>query len=221
MKYNIEVNILRHPTGDDWERCKDLAMRTIGKRWTGNKVTEEWKHKMLECRHSPIRTLMFTIEMVVPYFVSVHFVRHKIGVEHYVKSQRNDRQSEYDRELAPQNAMVCHTMDINAESLMIMSNRRLCNMADPTTHYVMYLICKAVEGCSPEFNGHLVPQCEKLLHCPEFKPCGYWKEKCVEDFIEVAREHGFELTPPIDVVPTNGEQVATQTLSESDLCSHY
>ena len=35
------------------------------------------------CERSPIRTQMFWIEMKgIPSFVSVHLVRHKIGVEH-------------------------------------------------------------------------------------------------------------------------------------------
>lgn len=174
MNYDIKVRILRHPEQSDWERCKDLALRTMGKRWTGTKVTEEWKRKMLKCEHSPIRTLMFTIEMEVPYYVSVHFVRHKIGVEHYVQSQRNDRQTSYDRELAPQNAMVLHTMDINAEQLMFMARRRMCSMADATTRYTMTKICNAVLHTNPEFMGSLAPMCEYRHECPEFIPCGYY-----------------------------------------------
>lgn len=217
MNYeNIVVEITRHPDKADWERCKDLALRTMGKRWTGNEVTMEWMHKMLECRHSPIRTLMFTVTMQIPYFVSVHLVRHKIGVEHYVQSQRNDRQSQYDRELAPQNAMVSHTMDINAESLMVMSNRRLCGMADPTTRYVMTKICDQVENMNPEFVGHLVPQCERLLHCPEFKSCGYWKNKCKNDFIDITKTMG------VDLFKDMGESIGEMpSITESGLCSHY
>lgn len=168
----IKVKVIRHPEKADWERCKDLALRTIGKKWTGSEVTDEWKRKMLKCKHSPIRTLMFTIEMEVPYFVSTHFVRHKMGVEHFVQSQRNDRQSNYDRELAPQNAIVIHTMDINADALMNMSHRRLCSMADVTTRYVMTKICHEVIKLNPEFKNELVPMCEFLHECPEFESCG-------------------------------------------------
>ena len=172
----IKVAVIRHPEQRDWERCKDLALRTIGKKWTGSKITEEWKKKMLKCRHSPIRTLMFTIEMEIPYFVSNHFVRHKFGVEHYVQSQRNDRQSNYDRDVAPQSAMVVHTMDINAEELMNMSHRRLCTMADVTTRYVMTKICNEVLSVNPEFDGELVPMCEHVHECPEFESCNKYKQ---------------------------------------------
>lgn len=175
MGYDINVEIIRYPKKEDWERCKLLALNTMGKKYTGSEIIDEWKHKILKAQHSPIRTLMFTIRLTIPYFVSVHLVRHKIGVEHYVQSQRNDRQSKYDRELAPQNAMVSHIIEVDAETLMFMANRRLCGMADPTTRFVMTKICREVEKVSPEFIGHLKPMCEKLHECPEFVSCGYWE----------------------------------------------
>ena len=171
---SIKVGILRHPLEEDWKRCYMLALNTVGKAYLGGTVTDAWKDRMLKCKHSPIRTLMFTIQMCIPYYVSNHFVRHKIGVEHYVQSQRNDRQSNYDRELAPQGEMVYHIMEINAEQLMFMASRRLCGKADKTTRYVMTMICRAVEHMNPEFIGHLKPMCEHLHECPEFKPCGHW-----------------------------------------------
>ena len=171
---DIKVELLRTPQKEDWERCKIFALNTMGKNYTGSEVIEEWKDKMLKAKHSPIRTLMFSIRMTVPSYVSVHFVRHKIGIEHFVQSQRNDRQTNYDRELAPQNMMVSHIMDVNAVQLMFMANRRLCGMADPTTRYVMGLICRGIEETNPEFKGHFKPMCEHLHECPEFKTCGYW-----------------------------------------------
>lgn len=173
---DIKVQILRFPMKEDWERCKMLALNTVGKEYTGKEITTEWKRKILKARHSPIRTLMFTIKMQIPYYVSVHFVRHKVGVEHYVQSQRNDRQSNYDRNIAPQNAMVFHIMDISADELMYMANRRLCGMADKTTRYVMTTICRKIETLCPEFKGCLVPMCEFRHECPEFNSCGYWEK---------------------------------------------
>ena len=173
----IKIEILRAPTQEDWERCYMLALNTMGKKYVdanNNYATNQWKDRMLKCKHSPIRTLMFTIQMTIPYYVSTHFVRHKIGVEHFVQSQRNDRQDLYDRNVAPQGAMVSHVMDINAEQLMFMANRRLCGMADITTRYVMTKICSKVMKSNPEFIGHLKPMCEVLHECPEFKPCGHW-----------------------------------------------
>jgi hypothetical protein len=48
--------------------------------------------KIYRCEHSPIRTQQFWIELHgIETFVSVHLVRHKIGVEHYIESNRDDR----------------------------------------------------------------------------------------------------------------------------------
>lgn len=171
---DVKVEILRHPTDEDWQRCKMLAMNTIGRTWRSKAVSDVWKRKILKAGHSPIRTLMFTIKMEVPYWVSVHFVRHKYGVEHYVTSQRNDRQDNYDRTQAPQGEMVTHIMDINAQELIQMARMRLCGQASEETRQAMYAICKAVLEVNPEFRGLLVPKCrfgEMGFYCNEFKSC--------------------------------------------------
>lgn len=169
----MRVEVLRHPTDEDWQRCKALAMNTIGKRWSGE-VTDEWKRKILEAEHSPIRTLMFTVRMEVPYWVSVHFVRHKYGVEHYVSSQRNDRQDNYDRTKAPQDATVTHIMDINAQELIQMARMRLCGQASAATRKAMRAVCDAVVETNPEFAPFLLPKCVMRGGCNEFRACGFW-----------------------------------------------
>lgn len=166
----MTVELLRWPTDADWQRCKALAMNTVGKPFAGA-VSTEWKRKILKAEHSPIRTLMFTVRMAIPYYVSVHFVRHKYGVEHYVTSQRNDRQDGYDRRGARQDAPVVHIMDLNAQALMAMARRRLCGKADPETQAVMASISGAVLEKCPEFSGFLVPMCRYRQTCPEFTPC--------------------------------------------------
>ena len=168
----MEVIVSRYPTQDDWNRAKQLALGTEGKE-AKIPASDEWKQKLLKCEHSPIRTLMFTIELIgIPYWVSVHFVRHKFGVEHYVKSQRNDRQAEYDRNEAPQNMPVNHTIDINAQELMFMARKRLCKKAAEETRDWMKAIVKAVVEKCPEFKPALISQCAYLGKCPEIRTCG-------------------------------------------------
>lgn len=172
----MNISISRYPTQEDWNRAKMLALETEGKEML-TPATDEWKYKMLKCEHSPIRTLMFTIHLIdVPYWVSVHLVRHKYGVEHYVKSQRNDRQSDYDRNSAPQNAPVTHVLDINAQELMFMARKRLCSKAAAETKEVMQAIVDEVLIYCPEFKPFLVPQCTYLGRCPEIKGCGIAKD---------------------------------------------
>lgn len=169
----MEVKILRYPQKEDWERCKTFALNTVGKNFSGTEVSDGWKKKILQAEHSPIRTLMFTIRMEIPYYVSVHFCRHKYGVEHYVTSQRNDRQTNYDRDAARQDAPVVHIMDINAQALMTMARRRLCGQADPKTRAVMRKIVAEVTELCPEFGPFLAPMCEYQGKCPEFVSCGF------------------------------------------------
>ena len=136
MQNDFNVEILRIPSNMDWWWVKTCTLNTVGRTSTVL-PTLEWKKKLLRAEHSPIRELWFGIKMEIPYWVSTHFVRHHIGVNHYVQSQRNDRQNKYDRTTAPQGEKVSHIMSINAAELMFMARKRLCAQASPETRAVM------------------------------------------------------------------------------------
>lgn len=169
---DFKVEIIKCPTDQDWKWCKDCTLNTVGK--TSDKFpTEEWKRKILAAGHSPIRELWFGIKMQIPSYISTHFVRHHIGVNHYVQTQRNDRQSNYDRTKATQGTIVSHVMSINAQELIFMAHKRLCSQAAAETRVVMQEICRQVEELNPEFIGLLVPECVyRNGKCTEFYPCG-------------------------------------------------
>lgn len=102
---NTEITLLKWPGEEDWMFAKSCALVTIGKH-SGKAPDMEWKHKMLRAKHSPIRTLNFAFYLHnVPYYVSTHLARHVHSVP-FIKSQRNDRQSDYDRNAARQDAPV-------------------------------------------------------------------------------------------------------------------
>lgn len=89
-----------------------------------------------------------------------------------MRSQRNDRQSEYDRTKAPQDATVCMIWDLNAESLIEVANKRLCKKASEETREVVRRMCAlAIEVC-PELATELVPMrarcggvCHEMASC--------------------------------------------------------
>ena len=167
----MEVILLRHPTEEDWYGVKHRALVTMGKNVT-TPPTDEWKHKMLRARHSPIRYLQFSFYLKdIPYFSSVHLCRH-VHLIPYVKSQRNDRQSEYDRTKAPQDSPVNMIIDCNAEEFMTVCNNRLCGKASKETRMVVELMRDLVAESNPEFIPFMVPNCQWLKGCPEFEPCG-------------------------------------------------
>ena len=167
----MKVEMIKHPDDSDWLFCKQCTLNTIGKTTT-KLPTDEWKVKLLESEHSPIRTLWFAFKMEIPYYVSTHFVRHKFGVEHFVQTQRNDRQNKYDRTKAPQDTLVSHIMYVNAQELANMAHVRLCKQASKETREVMQMIVTEVLKTNPEFKTVLVPKCEyRNGKCTEFFPC--------------------------------------------------
>lgn len=167
----INVEILKYPNEKDWEWVKTCTLNTVGRKSVSS-PTEEWKRKLILAEHSPLRELWFGIRMEIPYYASVHFVRHHIGCNHYVQSQRNDRQNNYDRTSAPQNAIVSHIMSVNAQELVFMAHKRLCNQADPTTKSIMQEIVRKITKVCPEFSEVLVPLCKyRNCLCTEFYPC--------------------------------------------------
>lgn len=169
----IKVELLKYPSEKDLLWCKQCTLNTVGKTTT-KLPNEEWIKRLVESEHSPIRELWFGIKMEIPYWVSVHFVRHHIGVNHYVQSQRNDRQEKYDRTQAPQGEIVSHIMSINAQELVFMSHKRLCNQASKETRMVMQEIVNQVLKSNPEFKDVLVPLCKyRNGLCTEFNTCGY------------------------------------------------
>lgn len=170
----MNVQLLEYPTNKDWMEVKRRALVTIGKRPI-SAPTEEWKREILRARHSPIRYLRFSfLIMDLPSWVSVHLCRH-VHAQPYVKSQRNDRQTAYDRNAARQDAPVDMIWDINGEELCVIANKRLCRLASPETQEVVREMCRTVIKVCPEFEDVLVPMCEYTGGCKEMNGgCGRW-----------------------------------------------
>ena len=167
----MKITCTEYPTNQDWIACKERALVTVGLN-IKNLPDDTWKKSILKARHSPIRRLRFSFKLEgIPSWVSVHLVRH-IHAQPYVKSQRNDRQNNYDRTKAPQDSPVNMIWDMNAEELMVVANKRLCNQASPETREVVKLMCEEVIKTNPEFREFLVPMCQYVGECKEMYPCG-------------------------------------------------
>ena len=169
----MEVHVLKHPTTEDWILARKCTLVTVSKD-SDKEPSMEWKEKLLKARHSPIRTLQFCFKLVdIPYWVSVHLTRH-VHATPFVATQRNDRQDKYDRGEAPQNQPVTMCWYMNAEELMTIANKRLCNQASKETRAVIKEICKNVILLNPEFSNVLEPMCYyRGGRCDEFNCCGF------------------------------------------------
>lgn len=158
----MDIKLIYHPIDDDWREVKRRALITMyGKGLKYVKIPDsEWRHKILEARHSPIRFLRYSFLFAdIPSNVTVHLCRH-VHAQPYVSSLRNDRQDVMDGDLAPRNTPVNMILDVNAEELMVIANKRLCNKASKATREVVQAMCKEAEAVTPEFEGLLVPMCQ-------------------------------------------------------------
>jgi len=180
----MQVKWFKHE--DIWQDVKDATMNTIGKS-TGKYPDSAWKLKLLRSEHSPIRKLKFAWRWAdLPYWVSVHFVRHKIGIEHFVKTQRTDRTGE-DRNDLPQGSFVSHECEANAQALITISRKRLCMCASPETRAAWQLVKDEVQKCEPELAQCMVRECVYRGFCPEMFGCGFDKTKAFADEAAVYR----------------------------------
>lgn len=226
------IDILEHDA-DQWLDVKDSAMHTIGKTH-GTYPDSEWKRKMLLAEHSPIRRLRFFWRWNgLKSWVSVHFVRHKHGIEHWVSTQRSDRTGVM-RDNLPQDAPVNHSCEANAQALINISRKRLCSCASPETREAWMEVKAKVAETEPELASVMVPECIYRGFCPEIKSCGYANTEAY--YIALQEYRGRQVfgrvekkEKPIEVVAANAHRdcqncrlMGTRTTCNArDTCSNY
>jgi thymidylate synthase ThyX len=183
-----------------WERAYEAALSTVGKRPIKG-VTDEWKDKMLMAEHSPIRLVEYDIYLYgIPSFVATHLVRHHIGCEKFVVTNREDRRNVNPEEinrLTPVDMMIT----CNAQSLINISRKRLCTCASKETREVWQAVKNAIAEIDPIMAKHMVRECEYRNMCSEIKGCGYYvlkkrKECLVLDIDWMKKTHGINLSLP-------------------------
>lgn len=130
-------------------------------------------YKVLRARHSPVRVLNFAFLVEgIPSNTATHFCRHVHAVP-FVSSLRNDRQERMDGDAARRDTPVDMIFYCNAEELMTVANKRLCNRAAAKTREVAKMMCNEAIKAMPELNGLLEPMC--VYHggvCHEIEGCG-------------------------------------------------
>lgn len=168
----MKIDIFNHE--DNWKDVKSSALNTINKD-AGKYPDSEWKRKMILAEHSPIRRMKFYWRWKeLKSFVSVHFVRHKHGIEHFVSTQRTDRTG-INRDELPQSALVNHACEANAQALINISRKRLCNCASEETRAAWEKVKEKVAEVEPELSSCMVRECVYRGFCPEMLSCGYYK----------------------------------------------
>lgn len=182
----------------DWIRVVNAARRTWGKAPINHEPSDKFKRKILLAEHSPIRLLEydFTIENIRQW-VTVHLVRHHIGCEKFVHTQRQDINDQIEditkriieilreegldnkwwreRDYMFQGAENDMDMTCNAQSFMSISRKRLCfGCASPETRQAWQVVIDALEDVDPILAEKCVPECVYRGFCSETdRCCGY------------------------------------------------
>ena len=156
-----------------WREVADAARTTVSMDKGTKEPSSLWKRSILLSEHSPIRQLIIKWKWVdLKYWVSVHFVRHKIGIEHFVSTQRTDRTG-VDREESKQSSLVSHECIANAQAIINISRKRLCNCASKETIEAWKELLTSLKEHEPVLYSVCVPECVYRGFCPELKSCGF------------------------------------------------
>ncbi len=157
-----------------WKRVLNAARRTIGKNPVPNEPSDSWKAKILLAEHSPIRLLEYDFGWNnIRQWVTAHLVRHHEGCEKFVHSQRGDRRElPCDRDHIYQGAKNDMDMTCNAQALISISRKRLCNCASKETREAWNQVMDELEKVDPVLRSKCVPECIYRGFCPE------WMSKC-------------------------------------------
>jgi hypothetical protein len=174
---------------DVWLKVKEAARTTAGKDGSGEYPSDRWKKTALLAEHSMIRKIHFKwVWIKLKSWISVHFVRHKIGIEHWVSTQRTDRTG-IDRDKLPQDSPVNHEADANAQALITISRKRLCSQADPETRQAWSEVKDKMQTIDPVIASVMVRECVYRGFCPEFHCCGYVNTEAYQEELKKYREH--------------------------------
>lgn len=158
---------------NDWNAVLNACRTTVGKGSISKEPTSKWKKNLLLAEHSPIRKLQITVKVHdVKSWIATHFARHHEGCEKYISTQRDDRTGK-NRDELPQGTLVTLEMDLNAQALINISRKRLCNQAHRETKALWQAILNTIKDEMPELYSVCVPECIYRGFCPELKCCGY------------------------------------------------
>jgi len=136
--------------------------------------SEEFKRNIIRAEHSPLRCLMFNVDLYdIPYYVSVHLVRH-IHTQPFVSTSRPDIDGNMKpREKQLKTDPVNVRLFLNAQELINISKVRLCTRAEAETRKVWQAVVSQLSETEPMLAMSCVPSCIYRGFCPEIKPCGF------------------------------------------------
>lgn len=168
----------------DWEEVVNDCRVTVAKPPLGKEPSDKFKRDILISEHDPIRDIEIKFRWRnIPYWIAMHWKTHIWRSR--TNTQRNDRQTSYDRRKAPQDALVDFVGDPNVQHLIDSWRKRLCRMAAPETREYAEDFKIVVHDPEPQISYVLVPNCIYRCGCPEPSGC-QWYQKMCEQYPDLA-----------------------------------
>jgi hypothetical protein len=156
-----------------WRDVLNSARTTVNKSEIYKEPGTIWKKSILLAEHSPIRQLIIKAKWIdIKYWVSVHLVRHWLGIIHWVRSQRTDRTG-VNRDEKTQSELIEHEIEVNAQAIINISRKRLCSCASSETREAWRSFLKTFKDTQSELYSVCVPECIYRGFCPELNSCGF------------------------------------------------
>ena len=190
----FQTKVTRAEFATTWKRALNAARRTVGKKPLDKEPSKSWEAKMLLAEHSPIRLVEYDITFEdIKQWVSVHLVRHWLGFIPFVHSQREDRRKlEVPRDELPQGALNDMDVSINAQAMINVSRKRLCQKASPETRDAWQKVVDAVGQIDPIMAEKCVPNCVYRGFCPELESCGFVNSPKFKEMLEKYRNTNYD-----------------------------
>ena len=171
-----------------WIDVVNRARTTVGKEELDKEPSDKFKRRILLAEHSPIRSIIYCFKITdLKSWVATHLVRHHVGIEKWVRTQRTDRTG-INRDELPQGALVEMELEANAQALINMARKRLCNQASLETRQVMQEMKNEVSKKDEYMSKAMVKECIYRGFCPEMQGCGYDKTEAFKKELEEYRK---------------------------------
>lgn len=158
-----------------WKDVLNAARFTQRKEPLDKEPSDNFKKNIIKAEHSPLRCLMFNIDLYdIPYYAAMHFRTHKLVHVPFVSTSRPD----IDGNQKPRNEQkkdepVNMRLFLDAQEIIAISKVRLCTKAEAKTRGIWQQVINELYKQEPLLAIACVPSCIYRNMCPELSCCGY------------------------------------------------
>ena len=158
-----------------WKEVLNAARFTQRKELLDKEPSDDFKRKIIRAEHSPLRCLMFNIDLYdIPYYVAMHFRTHKLVHVPFVSTSRPD----IDGNQKPRNEQkkdepVNMRLFLDAQEIIAISKVRLCSKAERKTRDIWQQVIIELYKQEPILAEACKPSCIYRGICPEINSCNF------------------------------------------------